>query len=65
MRFIDALPSVFWMSAAAFIFAYMLAVALTSLVGGDTDTRHRHFAFSKSLVHAPDGPKFRFSLKPY
>ena len=39
MRFIDALPSVFWMSAAAFVFAYMLAVALTSLVGGDTDAR--------------------------
>ncbi|CAE7474827.1 Scn10a [Symbiodinium natans] len=37
--FIDALPSVFWMSMAAFIFAYMLAVVLTSLVGGDTAAR--------------------------
>ena len=52
-RFIDALPSVFWMSAAALIFLYMLAVALTSLVGGDTDAQ-KHVSKPALFSCCPD-----------
>ena len=34
-RFIDGLPSMLWTFLAALILAYMLAIALTSLVGSD------------------------------
>ncbi|CAJ1382962.1 unnamed protein product [Effrenium voratum] len=37
--FLDALKSMLWTFVAASIFAYMLAVALTSLVGSDTASR--------------------------
>ena len=34
-RFIDALPSMLWTFLAAVLFAYMLAIVLTALVGSD------------------------------
>lgn len=38
LRFIDGLPSMLWTFLAAFLFAYMLAIALTALVGSDLVT---------------------------
>jgi len=37
--FIDGLPSMLWTFLAAFLFAYMLAIALTALVGSDLAAR--------------------------